>query len=72
MNRKKYITPLVIAGAVSFIYFGIGNLVGIPEFFKGLLIGICLVCYTAACLSNRITRTRRWKKGLIQKISIRH
>lgn len=60
------------SGLLLFVLiFGVGRFVEIPEFFRGLGLGLCIVLelYGVYALSNDSTKIKELKKNLFHKIT---
>ena len=71
MNRSnlKGNWPVMIGALASFVYFGVGHFVALPEFVRGLLLGVSIAGYALGLLVLKFgfNRLRQWKRGLLHR-----
>jgi|GEM_PF-3547879 len=71
MNRQNFKGnwPLIMGALASFLYFGVGHLIEMPDFVKGFLLGISAAGYIVGALVAKygFKRIRSWKKRLLHK-----
>lgn len=61
--------PLIIGAIGSLLYFGVGHFVQMPDFLKGLLLGISVAGYVVGLLVVKygFSHIRNWKKRLLHR-----
>lgn len=71
MNRQnlKGNWPMMIGAVGSVLYFGVDHFVQLPDFLKGLLLGISAAGYVVGLLVMKygFSHIRSWKKQLLHK-----
>jgi hypothetical protein len=71
LNRQnlKGNWPMLIGALCSFIYFGVGHFIQMPDFLRGLLLGISAAGYIVGALVAKygFARIRNWKKRLLHR-----
>ena len=71
MNRQnlKGNWPMMIGAIGSFLYFGVGHFVQLPDFLKGFLLGISVAGYVVGLLVMKygFSHIRSWKKQLLHR-----
>lgn len=62
--------PLMIGALASFVYFGAGHFIELPDAVRGFLLGLGAAGYVLGILTARLgfARLRGLKKSLLQKL----
>lgn len=72
MNRLhlKGNWPLLVGAVGSFIYFGVGHFVALPDALRGFILGLSMAGYLLGAFTARfgLTHMRSWKKALLQRM----
>ncbi len=68
-NNLKSNWPMMIGALGTFVYFGVGHFVELPEFARSFLLGISMAGYALGLIVLRFgfERLRQWKRGLLHK-----
>ena len=63
--------PLMIAVSASFIYFGVGHFIRLPELLKEFLLGVSLVGYALGiyAIHHDIRTIQNVKKRMIHRLA---
>jgi hypothetical protein len=71
MNRQYFKAnwPMVVGAVASFIYFGVGHFIEIPDFAEGFLLGISAAGYIVGAFVAKFgfDRISGWKKRLLHR-----
>lgn len=67
-TTNKYLATGYIA---SFIYFGVGHFIHLPDFIAGLCVGISLAAYSIGlyAIHHDVSKLHNFKKRLFRKLS---
>lgn len=71
MKKQKSNNYLIIANLSAFLYFFIGHFVVIPDFVKGVCIGLSIALYPIGlyAVNHDISKLQRFKKNLVGKLA---